>query len=407
MSLSEETGRLVEGATSVVASPFGAPAAPQERSANVEIAAAREIAEVQAHIIMAHRMPRDERRSMDRIIQACTRPTLAQTALYSYSRGGTEITGPSIRLAEVLAQNWGNLKFGWREVERRGPVKDPVTGRVQPGRSTVSTYCTDLETNVTDERSFQMVHERSTRSGSYRLEDDRDIYEAAANQAARRMRACILAIIPGDIAETAVEQCEQTMLDKADTSPEAVGKLVTAFEKFGVTKEQIEVRIQRRIDTIRPAQIVQLRKTWKSLDDGMSVPGDWFQPAKPPEGAPAPALEPAKGNEGLKAKLRKSVTPEAVEAGRQQWNQEHPEAPIGAPEAMELEDRPPAPAGFDPAAGRAFIGAAETASEPGTAAGSPATSGATSGEHPQRSAARTAAPGKPSSGGEREPGEEG
>jgi hypothetical protein len=288
----------------VVASPFGEPAgAPQERSANVEIAAAREIAEVQAHIIMAHRMPRDQMRAMDRILQACTRPTLAQSALYSYSRGGTEITGPSIRLAEVLAQNWGNLKFGWREVERKPAEKDTVTGRWRPGRSTVSTYCTDLETNVTDERSFQMMHERSTRQGKYALDDDRDIYEAAANQAARRMRACILAIIPGDIAEAAQDQCEATMLAKADTSPEAVGKLVEAFGKFGVTKDQIEQRIQRRLDSIRPAQVVQLRKVWKSLDDGMSVPGDWFQPKPAPEGEQAPPEPEAKGSEGLKQQL--------------------------------------------------------------------------------------------------------
>ena len=367
MSMSDETRRMVGEISANVAgavvgtvvSPFGPPAEQQERPASVEIAAAREIAEVQAHLIMAHRMPRDQVRAMDRILQACTRPTLAQSALYSYSRGGNEITGPSIRLAEVLAQNWGNLKFGWREVERRAPVKDPITGRIQPGRSTVSTYCTDLETNVTDERSFQMVHERSTRSGTYRLDDDRDIYEAAANQASRRMRACILAIIPGDIVETAVEQCEATMLAKADTSPEAVEKLLVAFQKFGITKEQVEQRIQRRIDTIRPAQIVQLRKTWKSLDDGMSVPADWF-PAPPPapDAPPTPAPE-VKGNEGLKQKLRPqsstarsaapssptsdSATPASPSSPAPEASgQPGPAEPLndGGPVGMELELRP-------------------------------------------------------------------
>jgi hypothetical protein len=283
----------------LVANPFGAAnevAVQQQREAATEVAVQRELAEVQGAVLMARRFPRNPIAAMDRILQACTRPSLAQAALYSYSRGGTEITGPSIRLAEVLAQNWGNLSFGMREVEQRS-----FAGR--PGESTMVSYCWDLETNVRDERVFQVKHQRDTRSGSTRLTDSRDIYEATANQSARRLRACILAVIPGDVVERAVEQCEATLLAKADTSPESVMKLVGAFEQFGVTREMIEARIQRRIDTIRPAQIVQLRKTWASLNDGMSVASDWF-PKPPPAEGEAEAEPQAKGNEGLKAKLR-------------------------------------------------------------------------------------------------------
>jgi hypothetical protein len=245
---------------------------------------------------MARRFPRDPIKAMDRILSACTRLSLAEHALYSYSRGGQEISGPSIRLAEVLAQNWGNLDFGMREVEQRA-----YAGR--PGESTMVSYCWDLETNVRDERVFQVKHERHSRQGVTRLTDARDVYEAVANQGARRLRACILAIIPGDVVEAAIEQCETTLLAKADTSPEAVGKLVKAFEQFNVTREMIEARIQRRIDTIRPAQVIQLRKVWSSLNDGMSVAADWFQALKVAEPMEAPPAE-VKGSEGLKQKLR-------------------------------------------------------------------------------------------------------
>jgi hypothetical protein len=83
-------------------------------------------------------------------------------------------------------------------------------------------------------------------------------------------------VIPGDVTEAAVSQCELTMHAKADTSPEAVQRLLDAFADFGVSKEQIEARIQRRIDAIQPAQIVSLRKVFASLKDGMSVPAEWF-----------------------------------------------------------------------------------------------------------------------------------
>ena len=76
----------------------------------------RNIAEVQAAMVIARSNPRDQRRSMDNILNACTRSSLAESALYSYSRGGTDITGPSIRLAEAMAQSWGNLQFGIREM---------------------------------------------------------------------------------------------------------------------------------------------------------------------------------------------------------------------------------------------------------------------------------------------------
>lgn len=231
----------------------------------VEVEQQRAIAEVQSAIVLAKRFPRNQIEAMDRILTACQRPTLAEQALYSYSRGGSEITGPSIRMAEALAQAWGNVQFGIRELEQRN------------GESTVETFAWDVETNTRQVKTFQVRHERHTRKGKYSLEDPRDIYELTANQGARRLRACILGIIPGDVVEAAVVQCEATLKAKADTSPEALKKLVEAFETYKVTKEQIEKRIQRRIDAITPAQIIGLRKIYNSLKDGMSSPADWFE----------------------------------------------------------------------------------------------------------------------------------
>ncbi|HLY57915.1 MAG TPA: hypothetical protein VKS60_20295, partial [Stellaceae bacterium] len=135
MSLTEETQNLIGGVARAVANPFGEePQAPAQREAATEVAVQRELAEVQGAVLMARRFPRNRIQAMDRILQDCTRPSLAENALYTYSRGGTEITGPSIRLAEVLAQNWGNLSFGMREVEQRS-----FAGR--PGESTMIAYC--------------------------------------------------------------------------------------------------------------------------------------------------------------------------------------------------------------------------------------------------------------------------
>lgn len=239
----------------------------------------RAIAEVQAALVIARANPRNQIEAMDRILNACTRPTLADAAVYTYSKGGSDVSGPSIRLAEAIAQSWGNMQFGIREIDQSG------------GESTVQAYAWDVETNTRREVTFQVPHIRYTRSGSKKLEDPRDVYELVANQGSRRLRACILAVIPGDVTEAAVKQCELTMKTTADCSPEAMHKMLAAFEPYGVTKEQIEKRIQRRLDAIQPAQVVSLKKIYASLRDGMSIAADWFeapdqQPVAQPKALP-------------------------------------------------------------------------------------------------------------------------
>ncbi len=239
---------------------------PSSSGALVSIESSRAIQEVQAALIIAKKFPRDEKLAIDRILNSCSRQTLAETALYTYSRGGTDITGPSIRLAEALAQNWGNLQFGIRELEQSN------------GESTVEAFAWDVQTNTRQTKVFQVRHERHTRTGVKELSDPRDVYELVANQGARRLRACILGILPGDVVEQAVAQCETTLTAKADTSPEAQKKILTSFEGFGVTKGQIEGLIQRRIDAITPALVVRLRKIYESIKDGIGKPEDWFKP---------------------------------------------------------------------------------------------------------------------------------
>ena len=263
------------------ANPFSAGEIAVNASGNrgvVAVEQQRAIAEVQARMIIARANPRDAIRAMELILNDCTRPSLADHAIYQYARGGTDIRGPSIRLAEAIAQRWGNIASGIKEMSRSGEYSECVA------------YAWDLESGYYDERQFQVRHWRDTRQGGYQLHDERDIYELIANFGQRRKRAVLLTVIPGDVTEAALEQCARTMHAAADVTPEGVRKLVDAFADFGITQPQIEARIQRRLDAIRPAQIVMLRKVFTSLKDGMSEPGDWFEAVvSPPADDAAPA----------------------------------------------------------------------------------------------------------------------
>ncbi len=315
--------------------PFALAQAAPSHSAGGALAQAttsRDVAETQAMFLMASMRPRDPVKAMDRILNACTRVTLAEKSTYEYSRGGSDVNGPSIRLAEAIAQQWGNFDFGFREITR-GIDPDGV------GWSEVMAYAIDMETVTRKPIFFRVRHWRDTKKGGYALKDERDIYELMANMASRRVRNCILSLIPGDVVEAAVNQCATTLKTSADTSPEAITRMVEAFASFGVTKSQIEKRIQRRLDSIQPGQIVQLRRIYTSIADDMSRPEDWFEPIAAGE-EPQPKA---------KAPQAKPQATAAAAAANAETGEIDPPAPAAQPridpqDSPDVGAEPPAPA---------------------------------------------------------------
>ncbi|MBB5408570.1 hypothetical protein HDG34_002507 [Paraburkholderia sp. HC6.4b] len=220
----------------------------------------------------AHRYPRDRVVATDRILMAFTSVTLAEKSQYQYAKGGNDIRGPSIKGMQAIAVEWGNLDYGWRIVSRGADVSGVPFSQIE-------CRCIDLETGTGEEIGFIVPHwrDRSERKGGgYVLSDEREIYELCANMAMRRVRACIQACIPVDVVERGMLQADTTVNAEADTSTEAMAKMVAAFEPWGVTKEHIEHLIQRRLNAIQAAQVVTLKRIYVSLRDGMSEPGEWF-----------------------------------------------------------------------------------------------------------------------------------
>lgn len=247
-----------------------------EPSGGLAIASSRQSAEVQSAIVVAKRFPRDEIAALGNIKRACERPRLAKDATYAFKRGSGLVEGPSIRLAEAIAQAWGNVSFGFTELERKsGPIC---------GESLVEAQAWDLQNNVRRNMTFTVRHWRDTQQGGYALKDERDIYELCANQASRRVRACILAIIPGDIVDEALEVVERTISKDEGGKPLAdrVRDMVIAFNTLGVTQEMIEGRLQHPIGATLEAELGQLRKIYTSIKDGIGKRDEFFSPhAKP------------------------------------------------------------------------------------------------------------------------------
>lgn len=238
---------------------------PAAANATTEMMVSRQAQEVQAAMVVAKRFPRNEDAAISRILRACKRPSLASRAMYEYPRGGENVSGPSIRLAESIAQNWGNIDFGIMELEQKN------------GESTVMAYCWDLETNTRETKVFTVPHIRSTRKGSIALTDPRDIYEMVANQGARRLRSCILGIIPGDVVDAAVAECEKTLTAEKDL-PQRIANTVKAYEALGVPVEELERVIGCKVEAFTVQAVVRLGKMYNAISEGRSDISRFFDP---------------------------------------------------------------------------------------------------------------------------------
>lgn len=250
------------------------PNMPQAQFANfdnvnqgtVAIEASRAIAEAQGKLVIAKRFPRDEVQAYLRVQQACSRKGIAEKAFYSYSRGGSVVSGPSIRFAEELARCWGNIDYGIKELSQ------------DDGKSEMQAYAWDLETNAISVQNFTNPHIRETKSGAKKLTSQRDIYEINANMGARRLRSRILAILPADFVDMAISVCKDTLAGNSEEPLiDRVKKMVVTFSKLGVTQEQIEKRLKRKIDTMTIEDFTDYIGIYNAIKQGESKIADWFE----------------------------------------------------------------------------------------------------------------------------------
>lgn len=231
----------------------------------VAVESSRAVAEAQGKLIVAKRFPRDETVAYEKAMTACRRKGMAETAFYSYPKGGSTVSGASIRFAEELARCWGNIEYGIKELSRD---KD---------KSEMQAMAWDMETNTVSVQNFTNPHYREKNGRMEKLSSDRDIYEINANMGARRLRARILAVLPAYFVEDCINECKKTLAGQNDVPlVDRVRKMVVQFGKYGVSAEMLERRLGRKLETITPEEFVEFTGIFNSLKDKQSTVADWF-----------------------------------------------------------------------------------------------------------------------------------
>ena len=258
----------------------------------------KELSEIKGKMFLARQFPRDPEWSLQSALKECQRKELAEAAQYEFPKGDSVVKGPSIRLVEVLARHWGNITSGVDELDSKD------------GETTIKAYAWDLETNVSDSKTFTVKHERSTKKGTYKLKDERDIYEMVANKGARRKRACLLAVLPGWYVDAAVSACEETLkkaLTDGKSMEEVISSIVSAFSEFGISPAQIEDKLGKPVESLSKNDVVKLRHLYSAIKDGFVKPGDAFGlPPEPDKDIPSDTESDAL--DALNARLTGGVT---------------------------------------------------------------------------------------------------
>ena len=264
----------------------------------------KELSEIKGKMFLARQFPRDPEWSLQSAMKECQRKELAEVAQYEFPKGDSVVKGPSIRLVEVLARHWGNITSGVDEIESKD------------GETTIKSYAWDLETNVSDSKTFTVKHERSVGRGDNRrikkLTDERDIYEMVANKGARRKRACLLSVLPGWYVDAAVTACEETLrksLTEGKSMEEVISSIVSAFSEFDISPAQIEDKLGKPVESLSKNDVVKLRHLYSAIKDGFVKPGDAF--GLPPEpDRDVPSDTEADALDALNARLTGGVTGE-------------------------------------------------------------------------------------------------
>lgn len=235
----------------------------------VAIEASRAVAEAQGKLLIAKKFPRNETEAFAKAIQSCQRPGLASKAFYSYPRGKETVTGVTIRFAEELARCYGNLDYGIKELSN------------SDGQSEMQAYCWDLETNTMSLQNFTNKHIRESKYGNTELKSQRDIYELNANMGARRLRSRILAILPPDLVEECIQECRRTLAgDNSTPIIDRINKMVVAFQKIGVSKEQLEKRLNHTVESVTEEELVELTGIYNGIRTKETKVSEWFEQPK-------------------------------------------------------------------------------------------------------------------------------
>lgn len=222
-----------------------------------DIAFLQEKAQVDVQISTAKAFPRNLKRSLENAIVTATidRET-ASTCTYSVPRGGKSITGPSVHLAKILAQCWGNMRIEAKVIE------------VGDKHVTSQAVAFDLENNV----AIKVEVKRSIMTRSGRMNDDMIVVTGNAGNSIA-LRNAILSVIPKAVTDKVYNSAKQTITGDISDATKLLKRRKQVMDGLMSTytlteKEVLSAIGKAAVDHITPDDLVVLIGIGQAIKDG-------------------------------------------------------------------------------------------------------------------------------------------
>ena len=229
-----------------------------------ESLAALNRSEIDVQIATAHQFPRNLAQVLNNIETLATMDEeTASACFYMLRRQGKLIEGPSVRMAEIIASSWGNIRVQARIIANDGKM------------ITAQGVCHDLESNYAVSAE---VKRRITDKAGKTFSDDMQVVTGNA-ACAIAMRNALFKVVPMALVKKVIAKAKKVSIGEATSLEETRKKMLDYFAKVGVDQQHIfDYLSVEKVEEIDTDMCVELRGLATAIKEGSTTLQETFFP---------------------------------------------------------------------------------------------------------------------------------
>lgn len=229
---------------------------------NQQVLAALNRSEIDIQIATAHQFPRNLSQVLNNIETLATMDEeTASSCFYTLRRQGKVIEGASVRMAEIVASSWGNLRVQSRIIGNDGKM------------ITAQGVCHDLQSNLAV--SAEVKRRITDKNGKTYSEDMQVITGNAAMAIA--MRNAVFKVVPAALIKKAIDKAKMVSIGKSMTLETSRANMLSYFAKIGVDEKKILDYLSiEKVEEINIDMVVELRGLANAIKEGTTTVQEAF-----------------------------------------------------------------------------------------------------------------------------------